>query len=292
MSGRAGFDASTIAAASAPVNAMTKAGPADASDPAPPEPGTDEIIHWAPSEPEWIYPAAAVAASLMVRVTMRLRVFGAEHVPSQGPALLIANHVSHFDPLVLAVVAHRVGRQVRVVAVQELFEKPALGALVQALHWIPVEYDRGAEVVSRAEKALAKGDLVLIFPEGTIPAAGATVLARPGAAAISIRAQVPVIPIACNGLGRPVRGQLWPRRRVTVRIGQPISNRIVARVAAEQGYQMASELLLAEVHGLARWPAAPDDAGEHHFVRADDISGDNACPGTARDHVPKRGFVT
>jgi 1-acyl-sn-glycerol-3-phosphate acyltransferase len=198
------------------------------------------------------YPVAGTIASLVVRAAVRLRVHGAEHVPAAEPALLVANHVSHFDPVVLSVIAHRCGRQVRLVAVQELFDKPVLGPLARAVGWIPVSASRSEAAITAALAALARGDLVLMYPEGTIPAPGAAVPARPGAAAIAVRARVPTIPIGSAGLGAGyARPRPWRRRPVTVRIGEPIGHAQLESAAAGAGYAAASELLLAAVRRLA-----------------------------------------
>jgi 1-acyl-sn-glycerol-3-phosphate acyltransferase len=212
---------------------------------------------WLSSRADSVYAAAGLIASLIVRVVVRLRVHGVEHIPAEEPALLVANHVSHFDPVVVSVIAHRHGRQVRLVAVQELFEKPLLGSLAKAVGWIPVTSGGKATAITEALAALARRDLVLIYPEGTIPAAGATVPARPGAAVIAIRARVPAIPVASDGLGRDAWTLTRPRRRVTVRIGCPINYTSLEATADNAGYAAAAELLLAAVRGLAATRSPP-----------------------------------
>lgn len=198
-----------------------------------------------------IYATAGLIASLIVRAALRLRVYGAEHIPAEEPALLVANHCSHFDPVVISVIAHRRGRPVRLVAVQELFDKPVIGALVHAIGWIPVTPGRKDAAITAAKAALSRGDLVLIYPEGTIPAAGVIAPARPGAAAIAVGARVPTIPIASEGWRRDARSRGLSRRRVTVRIGTPIDSSLLQATAAETGYLAASELLLAAVRDLS-----------------------------------------
>ena len=198
-----------------------------------------------------IYLAAGLISSLIVRITVRLRVIGAEHIPPKQAALLVANHVSHFDPVVLSVVLYRLGRQVRPVVVQELFDKPVIGYLAKALGWIPVRYGRSTDLLVQAQYALARGDLVLIYPEGTIPRPGTTVQARRGAAVIALSAGVPVIPIASVGLERHVCKRQWRRRDVTVRVGRPIQHSILEKLVTDEGYGAASELLLERVRRLA-----------------------------------------
>lgn len=198
-----------------------------------------------------IYLATGLISSLIVRTTVRLRVIGAEHIPPKEAALLVANHVSRFDPVVLSVVLYRLGRQVRPVAVQELFDKPVIGDLAKALGWIPVRYGRSTDLLAQAQHALAHGDLVLIYPEGTIPRPGTMVPARRGAAVIALNARVSVIPIASIGLERHVRYRPWRRRDATVRIGRPIQHSILEKLVTDEGYGAASELLLERVRRLA-----------------------------------------
>jgi 1-acyl-sn-glycerol-3-phosphate acyltransferase len=190
-----------------------------------------------------------------------VRVIGAEHIPSRGAALLVANHVSHFDPVVLSVVAYRLGRQVRPIAVQELFDKPVLGNVAKVLGWIPVSYGRGTDVLTEARQALARGDLVLIYPEGTIPTPGIIAPARRGAAVIAVSARVPVIPIGTAGLEAHVRLRPWRRQQATVRIGHPIQHSALEKVAIDSGYRAASELLLEIVRNLTRAHSHSDSTG-------------------------------
>lgn len=221
---------------------------------------TTRSIRQLRSQADAIYAVVGLIADLVVRATIRVRAYGVERIPSQGAALLVANHVSHYDPVVLSVLAYRRGRQVRLLVVKELFDKPLLGTLARSIGWIPVADGRAPRVLADAQEALGRGDLVLIYPEGTIPSSGAIVPARSGAAVIAICARVPVIPIGSDGLERNARPRPWRRRRVTVRVGSPISHAFLAAMAAEAGYAAASELLLTAVRGLAGLSAIHDQA--------------------------------
>jgi 1-acyl-sn-glycerol-3-phosphate acyltransferase len=132
---------------------------------------------------------------LALRVLGTVRISGAEHVPRTGGALLAANHVSHLDPVVLLLVAHRCGRKVRIMGVQEVHERPLVGRFVRAGRHIPVVQGSPSRApLVAAEQALAAGELVLVYPEGTIPEAGAEVAAKGGVGLLTSRAGVPVVP--------------------------------------------------------------------------------------------------
>ena len=167
---------------------------------------------------EPFYSAAATTLGLYVRATVRLRVHGAENIPRRGAAVLIANHVSYLDPIVLGVIINRLGRRVRFIAVNELFQKPLLGSMLRLLHQIPNNAQPRA-ILRAGEEALAQGDLVLFYPEGTIPTA-TRIRPRRGAAVLAISQRVNIIPMASRGLER--RAFTLRRRRATVWIGPPI----------------------------------------------------------------------
>ena len=101
---------------------------------------------------------------------MRWTIEGAHNIHASGPVVLASNHVSYLDPLTLAWVADRRGRHVRFLAKAELFDKPVLGTLLHAAHQIPVRRGRvdAADALSAAVDALAQGECIGVFPEGTI----------------------------------------------------------------------------------------------------------------------------
>lgn len=167
---------------------------------------------------EPFYSATTAALGLYVRATVRLRVRGAENIPRNGAAILIANHVSYLDPVVLGVIVNRIGRRVRFIAVDEIFQKPLIGLMMRALRQIP-NNGQARGVLRAGEEALARGDLVLIYPEGTIPT-GTRVRPRRGAAVLAISQRVNIIPIASRGLER--RTFSIRRRVASVWIGPPI----------------------------------------------------------------------
>jgi 1-acyl-sn-glycerol-3-phosphate acyltransferase len=171
----------------------------------------------------WIYCFLRPIFLLFFRVTMRLRVEGLENVPRSGGALMVSNHMHNVDPVLLEAVFPR---PVRFMAKKEVFRVPFASWVARMTDSFPV--DRGnpdRSALRNAQVRLLGGVIVGMFPEGTRSTTGGLKDVFPGAAAIALRANVPVIPTAVIGTDTlPFNGSK-PRRpgevRVTVRIGKP-----------------------------------------------------------------------
>lgn len=190
---------------------------------------------------------------LAVRVLGTVRITGTEHVPPTGAALLAANHVSHLDPVVLLVVAHRCGRKVRIMGVQEVHDHPLVGRFVRAGRHIPVVQGSPSRApLVAAEQALVAGELVLVYPEGTIPEPGAEASAKGGVGLLTSRAGVPVVPVRSRGLDRGALSgwRPWRRLRVTVDVGPPVALPDVAGLRGSARYVALGSAVLDAVRAL------------------------------------------
>ena len=190
---------------------------------------------------------------LAVRVLGPVSVTGGHHLPARGGALLAANHVSAVDPVVLLVVAHRCGRKLRFLGVQEVHDHPVVGWFVRAGRHIPVVQGSPSRApLLAAERALRAGELVLVYPEGTIPTEGSDVSAKGGVGLLALRAGVPVVPLRSRGLERAhVRGwRPWRRVRASVTVGQPVELPYVTHLRAAARYQGVGNAVLAAVRRL------------------------------------------
>ena len=141
----------------------------------------------------------------------RLDIAGVEHIPETGPAILVANHRSYFDPLALAFTFARRGRPVRFLGKKEVFDAPVVGQLARAMGGIRVDRGSGSdEPLAEAATALAAGELVAVLPEGTIPRGPAffdpELKGRWGAARLAALSKAPVIPFGLWGTEK-----VWPR---------------------------------------------------------------------------------
>ena len=148
---------------------------------------------------------------LLVRSLYRLEVRGVEeHVPDEGPALLACNHVSYVDALVLSAA---IPRPVRWVMYYRIFDIPGLNWIFRTARAIPIAGAReDPALMQRAfdeiDAALAAGELVGIFPEGTLTKDGGIAPFKSGVERILARRPVPVVPLALRNLW----GSMWSRR--------------------------------------------------------------------------------
>ncbi|MEU4619183.1 lysophospholipid acyltransferase family protein [Actinoplanes sp. NPDC023801] len=153
-----------------------------------------------------------------------------DRIPATGPVILVPNHVSHFDPLVVAHYLYRAGRWPRFLGKASVWQVPIIGYLLTKTRQIPVE--RGSvEAVKSLDtliEALREGGAVVIYPEGTTtrhpdlwPMRGKT-----GAARLALLTGAPVVPIANWGpqaIFDPRTNRLKLRRsHVTVTTGEPV----------------------------------------------------------------------
>ena len=142
---------------------------------------------------------------------VRLDIAGTEMLPRTGPAILVANHRSYFDPLALGFAFAKVGRPVRFLGKREVFDAPVVGQAVRAMGGIRVDRSSGSDTpLVEAEAALAAGELVAILPQGTIPRGPAffepELQGRWGAARLAAATKVPVVPLGVWGTEK-----VWPR---------------------------------------------------------------------------------
>lgn len=166
--------------------------------------------------------AAAIAFSLMDVQRWRFEVRDAHHLPRVGGAVIASNHTSFYDFFTVGRPAyHGLGRPVRILAKDSLFEMPVFGPIMHAARHIPVHRVAGASALSSAVAALRAGELVLVLPEQTISPALELLPFKTGAVRMAAAAGVPVVPAASWGTHRfhTVRTPLRPRWRLPVSIG-------------------------------------------------------------------------
>ncbi len=159
---------------------------------------------------------------------------GIENIPSEGPALLVFNHRSYFDPTVMGLVTAKAGRSIRGLGKKEVFDVPIFGKIARAMGGIRVERASGSdEPLEKAADALEGGEVVMMAPQGTIPRGHAffdpELKGRWGAAKLAAMTGVPVIPIGIWGTEI-----VWPRSArlpnikfrdrplVTATVGSPV----------------------------------------------------------------------
>lgn len=225
------------------------------------------------TRPSWFWPLAAVVVPI-VSVLAKIRFHHPEKLPRDGAYVLVANHNSEFDPLIVAVGVWRLGRAPRFMAKESLFRVPVLGAALRATGMVPVARASSAasakDSLSAASTIAEDGRGVVVYPEGTLtrdpdlwPMRGKT-----GAVRLAIEAGVPLIPAAQWGVQQimPRYGKFSPfplRKKVDMIFGDPID---LSAYVGENGQPThlaeATTVVMnrvADLLGELRGEAAPAD---------------------------------
>ncbi|MGN6729716.1 MAG: MFS transporter [Rhodanobacteraceae bacterium] len=170
---------------------------------------------------------------LLISLFYRVHRDGLERIPEEGPALLVCNHVSFMDALIIM---GSVRRPVRFVMDYKIFRIPVLSFVFRTAKAIPIAGAKEDPAMlqrafARIDQALAGGELVCVFPEGGLSVDGEIAAFRPGIEKILAQRPVPVVPLALRGLWR----SMWSRR--DSKLGRArLPRRFRARIALLAGH--------------------------------------------------------
>lgn len=151
----------------------------------------------------------------------RLSRIGREHIPQEGPVIFAANHRSFLDPFVIGTMMRR---PIYYVAKKELFRNRVQAWFLNSLGAFPV--DRGnadQSSIDTAKEILARGDCVLIFPEGTRVRPGPPGNAKRGVGRLALESGAPVVPVSVIGTTDIRKGWRIRPRKVRIRAGRPLT---------------------------------------------------------------------
>ena len=187
-----------------------------------------------------------------VRLWFKFRVEGLERIPKLGPAIIACNHLSSLDPFSNGCAVIDAGRRPRFLAKQELFDTFLVGSALRGAGQIPVA--RGTKAVTpllEAKEALDRGEVVLIYPEGTVttredhlPMEG-----RTGTVRLSLMSGVPITPMASWGSHgvwqKSGKGSLRYGRPVWTLTGEPLdfSSRVAEIDDRDAVKEMTAQLM-------------------------------------------------
>lgn len=178
-----------------------------------------------------VYRRAHRITSFFFNALGKLESFGSENIPQQGGVLLVSNHVSLPDPVIIGSAANR---ELHFMARHDVFRIPGLSWLITALNAYPVHRGAADRAALKHTLSLLKtGNAVLIFPEGTRSVGGVLGKALGGASFIVYRANVPTIPVYLTGAEQMMpRNAKWLRpAKLTVTFGQPIDFTKILEIA-------------------------------------------------------------
>ncbi|HWD75100.1 MAG TPA: 1-acyl-sn-glycerol-3-phosphate acyltransferase [Solirubrobacteraceae bacterium] len=167
-----------------------------------------------------VYGIVRVLFQSFFHVYFRMRRIGREHIPRSGPVIIAANHRSFLDPFVIACMARR---PMYYVAKKEIFAYRPVAWILGALGAFPVDRGAGdAESITTAKAILARGGIVLIFPEGTRTRPGALGKPKRGVGRLALETGAPVVPVAVIGTEAIRKGWRIRPHKVRIRAGRAL----------------------------------------------------------------------
>lgn len=207
----------------------------------------------------------------VVRLLTRFDEVGAENLPPSGGALIVSNHVSNYDPVVLGSFLVVNGRWPHWLAKQELFDAPVVGFLARHADQIPVDRRApGPEILAVARRELIRGMTVIIYPEGTITGDPLhwPMVGRTGAARLAMDTGMPVIPVGqwgpheVMGFRSMTLPRFLPRRTMHLRCGPALDlTEFRGRSHDQRAVHACTERIMEAIDRqveLARGEKAPD----------------------------------
>jgi 1-acyl-sn-glycerol-3-phosphate acyltransferase len=171
---------------------------------------------------------------------------GRARVPAAGPVLLVANHQSHLDPVLVGIACPR---QISALARHSLFFWP-LSWLIRSLGAVPIDRQRGSVAgLKTTLRLLRQGRIVLVFPEGTRTPDGQLRNFQPGFCALARRSGATIVPVAISGAFAALpRGRIFPRPlAVRLNFCQPITRQEAAALSDEQLVALVSRQIGAVI---------------------------------------------
>ncbi|MBO0775204.1 MAG: 1-acyl-sn-glycerol-3-phosphate acyltransferase [Actinobacteria bacterium] len=228
-----------------------------------------------------------------IRAMMKCDWHGHEHVPREGGVIIAPNHLSYADWAAVALFTYEAGRYPAFLIKAPVFEVKGIGPALQRLGQLPVSRGQAdaALVLKDAERSLAAGEALIVYPEGTATRDPDLwpMVARTGAARLALATGVPVIPVAHWGAQVILpygskRPHLVPRETVRLQAGPPVDlSGFAGKPLDRDTLRAATAAIMADVTGLlaglrgGQPPAEPYDmaAARRAARRGAETSGDD-----------------
>lgn len=176
-----------------------------------------------PTRRNWVWWTIQFMLRLVFLLFLRYRARGIEHIPRRGGGLIVVNHQSFLDPLLVGLPLQR---PVSYLARDSLFSVPLVGWILRKTYVIPINRESASSSsIKSAVERMQHGFLVGIFPEGTRSRDGRMGAFKPGFVALLRRAKRPVYPVGLAGAGKALPRDAWFLRFQPVRVvfGAPIA---------------------------------------------------------------------
>jgi 1-acyl-sn-glycerol-3-phosphate acyltransferase len=205
---------------------------------------------------DWTYSLSKGILKPWLTVWFRWKIDGLENIPRTGPAILALNHIAYLDPLAAAFIVDKAQRRARFLAKSELFHDRWIGWILRGADQIEVK--RGTKdapvALDDAYRALDRGELVVVFPEGTVTTNPdlEPMTPKSGAARLALKTGAPLIPCALWGTAnvwpKGYRTRWRPRQTILARIGAPVS--VAGQGDSPEAWRGVGARLIADISGL------------------------------------------
>jgi 1-acyl-sn-glycerol-3-phosphate acyltransferase len=234
---------------------------------------------------EGTYTAATGAARLVLRALgLRIDLLGDEQVPAAGPVLLVSNHVSFLDFVLVGLAARRSRRHVRFLTRYDVWRHPLVGRAMTAMGHVPVDRAAPAGAYLHARALLRRGEAVGVFPEAGISLSWTVRGLLPGAVALAADTGAPIVPVTIWGPQRVATAL----RRPDLRRGRPVSISVGAPYTVAPDADRTAELhrlggrLQRMLDELQERPEHQPPAGERPWWHPAHLGGGAPTPLDAR----------
>lgn len=169
-----------------------------------------------------LYIITKIKFLIIFKLFFSLKVAGQENIPQNGPFIIVANHSSLLDPIILGV---SIKPKIIFVAAAYLFEIRWLGYLLRKANSIPVQRENDIKAIKQSLKILQQGGVLGIFPEGGVDRQKDDLPIKAGAAYLATKVGVPIVPIRIKGADKVLpKGAKFIRslNKIEVEIKKPI----------------------------------------------------------------------
>jgi 1-acyl-sn-glycerol-3-phosphate acyltransferase len=210
----------------------------------------------------WYVRGVALVGRVAMRCLTRVRVHGlvdgsVEGLPTTGPLIIAANHISNADGvLVGSWITKLLGRRLHWLGKREFVEWPIVGRMAEAFSVHPVDRGTGdIEAFRLAQRILETGHVLMVFPEGTRSPTGTLQEAKDGLALLALRSKAPILPVGVSGTDRfwPKGSPPRPGGSVELQIGTPFTLDDVpglAQADRREQKRLATEAIMARIAAL------------------------------------------